>query len=179
MTYLRLGIGLLSGTLTITMMVLPTIIRTAEEAIKAVPVAMREGSLSLGATKLQTTFRIVVPAASPGILSGVILAIGRAAGETAALLFTLGTDYRLVEGFTSSARVLAVHLFFLVKEGLSTDKGFATATVLVLVILIVNLHDDPAHRSDQSHARGGFGQMIKGVKLRTENSPSLIGTSRR
>ena len=137
-TYLRLGIGLLSGTLTVTMMVLPTIIRTAEEAIKAVPVAMREGSLSLGATKLQTTFRIVVPAASPGILSGVILAIGRAAGETAALLFTLGTDYRLVEGFTSSARVLAVHLFFLVKEGLSTDKGFATATVLVLVILIVN-----------------------------------------
>ncbi len=138
-TILRLGIGLLSGTLTLTIMLLPTIIRTSEEAIRGVPVSLRAGSLALGATKWQTTIRVVVPAASPGILTGVILAIGRAVGETAALLFTMGTDYRLVTGLRSSARGLSVHLFYLLKEGISFDRAFATGTILVVIVVIVNL----------------------------------------
>lgn len=138
-TLLHLGIGLLSGTLTLTMMLLPTIIRTSEEAIRGAPLALREGSLALGATKWQTTVLVVVPAAIPGILTGVLLAVGRAVGETAALLFTMGTDYRLVEGLRSSARVLSVHLYYLLKEGISFDKAFATGTILVIIVLIVNL----------------------------------------
>jgi len=133
------GIGLLSGTLTVTLMILPTIIRTSEEALKAVPSGLREGSLALGATKLQTIFRVVVPAAVPGILTGVILALGRAVGETAALLFTMGFDYRLVKDLTSSARMLSVHLYQLVREGISFDRAFATATVLIFIVFIVNL----------------------------------------
>ena len=132
------GIGLLSGTLTITMMILPTIIRTSEEALKAVPFGLREGSLALGATRLQTIFRVVVPAATPGILTGVILAVGRAVGETAALLFTMGFDYRLVKDLSSSARMLSVHLYQLVREGISFDRAFATATILIIVVFIVN-----------------------------------------
>jgi phosphate transport system permease protein len=137
-TILKLGIGLLSGTLTITMMILPTIVRTSEEAIKAVPLSYREGSLALGATKWQTIVRAVLPPATPGIMTGVILGIGRAIGETAALLFTMGTDYRLVRDLGSSARTLTVHLYILVKEGISFERAFATATILVVVILIVN-----------------------------------------
>ena len=138
-TILRMGIGLISGTLTITIMLLPTIIRTSEEAIRSVSRSLREGSLALGATKWQTTMRVIVPAAIPGIMTGVILAIGRAVGETAALLFTMGTDYRLVQGLRSSARTLSVHLFYLLKEGISNDKAFATGTVLIIIVLIVNL----------------------------------------
>lgn len=136
---LGLGAGLLSGTLTISFMILPTIIRTAEEAIKTVPESYYAGSLALGATKWQSISRVIVPAASPGIISGVILAMGRAVGETAALLFTMGSDYRIVTDLTSSARVLSVHLYLLVKEGISFEKGFATATILVMVILVMNL----------------------------------------
>jgi phosphate transport system permease protein len=135
---LKLGIGLLSGTLTITMMILPTIVRASEEAIKAVPVSYREGSLALGATKWQTIVHSVLPPATPGILTGVILAIGRAIGETAALLFTMGTDYRMVKDLSSSARTLSVHLYILVKEGLSFERAFATGTILIVVILVVN-----------------------------------------
>jgi phosphate transport system permease protein len=137
-TLLKFGIGLLSGTLTITMMILPTIIRTAEEAIKAVPVSYREGSLALGATKWQTIVRSVIPPAAPGIMTGIILAVGRAVGETAALLFTMGTGYRMVKDLTSSARTLSVHLYILVKEGISFERAFATGTILIAVILIVN-----------------------------------------
>ena len=137
-TLLKLGIGLISGTLTITMMILPTIIRTAEEAIKAVPMSYREGSLALGATKWQTIVRSVIPPAAPGIMTGIILAIGRAVGETAALLFTMGTDYRMVKNLSSSARTLSVHLYILVKEGISFERAFATGTILIAVILIVN-----------------------------------------
>ena len=102
------------------------------------PVSYREGSLALGATKWQTIVRSVLPPATPGILTGVILAIGRAIGETAALLFTMGTDYRMVKDLSSSARTLSVHLYILVKEGLSFERAFATGTILIVVILIVN-----------------------------------------
>jgi len=136
--YLDIGAGLFSGTLTITFMILPTIIRAAEEAIKSVPQSMRESSLALGATKWQTVTRVVVPAAIPGIMTGLILAIGRAVGETAALLFTMGSDYRLARDFLSSARVLSVHLYILVREGISFERAFATGTILIIIILLIN-----------------------------------------
>lgn len=135
---LHFGFGLLSGSLTLTLMILPTIIRTSEEALKSIPRSMREGSLALGATKLQTIFRVVVPAASPGILTGLILAVGRAVGETAALLFTMGADYKLAKGLFSSARGLSAHVYLLFAEGISFDRAFSTATVLVVVVLAFN-----------------------------------------
>ncbi|MDC7225755.1 MAG: phosphate ABC transporter permease PstA [Spirochaetales bacterium] len=137
--YMNLGIGLLSGTLTLTLMILPTIVRTSEEAIKAVPRSFRAGSLALGAGKWQTIYKVVIPAAAPGILTGVILAVGRAVGETAALLFTMGFDYRRVENLNTSARVLSTHLYQLVKEGISFDRAFATATILIVIVLAVNV----------------------------------------
>jgi phosphate transport system permease protein len=136
---LGMGIGFISSTLTITLMVLPTIIRTTEEALKSVPHSLREGSLALGATKLQTIVKVVLPTASPGILTGIILAIGRTVGETAVLIYTLGSNYDLVSGPSSSARVLSLHLYMLFSEALSFDRTFATAAVLVIIILITNL----------------------------------------
>jgi phosphate transport system permease protein len=136
---LGFGFGLLSGSLTLTLMILPTIVRTSEEALKAVPGGLREGSLALGATKLQTIVRVVVPAAAGGILTGLILGIGRAVGETAALLFTMGSDYKLAKGLFSSARSLSAHVYLLFAEGISFDRAFSTATVLVVVVLAFNL----------------------------------------
>lgn len=136
---LGFGFGLLSGSLTLTLMILPTIVRTSEEALKAVPGGLREGSLALGATKLQTVLRVVLPAAMPGILTGLILGIGRAVGETAALLFTMGSDYKLAKGLHSSARSLSAHVYLLFAEGISFDRAFSTATVLVVVVLAFNL----------------------------------------
>ena len=135
---LGFGIGFLSSTLTVTLMILPTLIRTAEEALKAVPLSFREGSLALGATKLQTTLRVTLPAAYPGILTGIILSLGRTVGETAVLLYTLGSSYELVRGPSSSARVLSLHLYMLFSEALSFERAFATGAVLVFIILIVN-----------------------------------------
>jgi len=136
---LGLGIGFISSTLTVTLMVLPTIIRTTEEALKSVPQSLREGSLALGATKLQTIVKVVLPAASSGILTGIILSIGRTVGETAVLIYTLGSNYDLVSGPSSSARVLSLHLYMLFSEAVSFDRTFATAAVLVIIILITNL----------------------------------------
>jgi phosphate transport system permease protein len=135
---LGFGFGLLSGCLTLTLMILPTIVRTSEEALKSVPKSLREGSLALGATKLQTILRVVVPAAAPGILTGLILAVGRAVGETAALLFTMGSDYKLAKGLSSSARSLSAHVYLLFAEGISFDRAFSTATVLIVVVLAFN-----------------------------------------
>jgi phosphate transport system permease protein len=135
---LKLGIGLLSGTLTLTIMILPTMIRTSEEAFKAVPMSYREGSLALGATKWQTMTGVVVPAAAPGIITGVILGIGRAVGETAALLFTMGSSYDLAKSLSDSARVLSLHLYILAKEGISFERAFATGAILIFIVLIVN-----------------------------------------
>ena len=111
--FLGMGIGFISATLSVTLMILPTIVRTSEEALKSVPMSFREGSLALGATKLQTVIKVVIPAASPGILTGVILGVGRVIGETAVLLYTLGSSYDLVRSLTSSARVLSLHLYLL------------------------------------------------------------------
>jgi phosphate transport system permease protein len=138
-TLLRLKIGLLSGSLTLTLMILPTIIRTTEEALKAVPRGLRDGSLALGATQLQTIVRVVLPAASAGILTGIILAVGRAVGETAALIFTMGADYRMASDLFSSTRVLSVHLYLLIAEGISFDRAFAAAAILIFIVLTVNL----------------------------------------
>ncbi len=136
---LHFGFGLLSGCLTLTLMILPTIVRTSEEALKSVPRALREGSLALGATKLQTIAKVVLPAAAPGILTGLILGIGRAVGETAALLFTMGSDYKLATGLFSSARALSTHVYLLFAEGISFDRAFSTATVLILIVLLFNV----------------------------------------
>jgi len=134
---LSFRMGLLSGALTMTMMILPTIIRTAEEALKAVPNSLREGSLGLGATKWQTITRIVIPAAAPGILNGVILGMGRVIGETAALMFTMGMGGDIVGLFTA-ARTMSVHLYYIFSEGISKDRAFATAAILIIVVLLIN-----------------------------------------
>ena len=132
------GISLLSGSLTLTLMILPTIVRTAEEALKSVPHSFREGSFALGATKVQTIFRVVLPAAFPAITSGVILASGRALGETAALLYTMGSNYNLTSGLFDSTRTLAVHIYLIIAEGIASERAFASGAVLVFFILIIN-----------------------------------------
>lgn len=130
--------SLIAGALTLAIMVLPTIIRTTEEALIAVPDSYREGSYGLGAGKLRTVFKIVLPSAVPGILSGIILSIGRIVGETAALIFTSGTVAEVPQKLTDSARTLAVHMYCLMTEGLYTGQAYATAVVLIITVLIIN-----------------------------------------
>lgn len=130
--------SLLAGTLTLAIMILPLIMRTTEEALKSVPDSYREGSFGLGAGKLRTVFRIVLPSAVPGILSGVILGIGRIVGETAALIYTAGTVTGVADGLFSSGRTLSVHMYALLSEGLYTDQAYATAVVLLVVVIIIN-----------------------------------------
>ncbi len=137
-TYLKLGYSLVAGALTVAIMVLPLILRTTEEALMSVPDSFREGSFGLGAGKVRTVFKIVLPAAVPGILSGIILAIGRIVGETAALIYTAGTVANLPQSPLSSGRTLAIHMYELSREGLHTDKAYATAFVLLLVVLLIN-----------------------------------------
>lgn len=132
------GYSLIAGVLTLAIMVLPVIIRTTEESIMAVDASYREGSYGLGAGKLQTVFKIVLPSAVPGILSGIILSTGRIVGETAALIYTAGTVPDAAEKLTSSSRTLSVHLYCLLNEGLHTEEAYATAVVLLLVVLIIN-----------------------------------------
>lgn len=133
------GWSLLSGALTAATMILPTIIRTSEEALKTVPPSYREGSLALGATKWQTISRVVLPSAIPGIVTGVILSIGRVVGETAALMLTLGGSLRMPTGVFDQARTMSMHLYLVSMEVGAMDKAFATATVLIGTILIINL----------------------------------------
>lgn len=130
--------SMISGVLTLTMMVLPTIIRTTEEALLAVPDSYREGSFGLGAGKLRTIFKIILPSAVPGILSGVILAIGRIVGETAALIYTSGTVADTATSLMDSARTLSVHLYCLLNEGLFTEQAYATAVILLLLVVGIN-----------------------------------------
>ncbi|MBN2897867.1 MAG: phosphate ABC transporter permease PstA [Clostridia bacterium] len=137
--YLKMGWCILSGAITLSIMVLPTIIRTTEEALKSVPMAYREGSLGLGATKLRTIWKCVLPSAIPGILTSVILSIGRVVGETAAVYLTAGMAPYIPKSAFESGRTLAVHLYLLAKEGISFEKAFATATVLIMIILVINI----------------------------------------
>ncbi len=132
------GMSILSGALTLAIMVLPVIMRTTEEALVAVPKSYREGSFGLGAGKLRTIFRIVLPAAMPGIFSGIVLSVGRIVGETAALIYTAGTVTTAATSLTSSGRTLAVHMYLLSKEGLNTDQAYATAVVLLVLVILIN-----------------------------------------
>ncbi|MCX8160355.1 MAG: phosphate ABC transporter permease PstA [Candidatus Saccharicenans sp.] len=136
---LRFGWSILSGGLTLAFMVLPTIIRTSEEAIKAVPSAYRLVSFSLGSTRWQTVTRVVLPSAIPGIVTGVILSIGRSIGETAAVIFTAGSALRMPNSLFSSSRTMSVHFYILAKEGVSMPKAYGTAAVLVISILVINI----------------------------------------
>ena len=137
-TKLKWGLSLLSGAFTLAIMILPLIMRTTEESLKSVPESYREGSFGLGAGKLRTIFRIVLPAAVPGILAGVILAIGRVVGETAALMYTAGTVAQIPDSVMGSGRTLALHMYVLSNEGLHTDKAYATAVVLLVLVIGIN-----------------------------------------
>lgn len=138
-TKLKFGWSILSGGLTLAFMILPTIIRTSEEAIRAVPGSFRQVSYSLGSTKWQTVGRVVLPSALPGIATGIILSIGRSIGETAAVIFTAGSALRLPNSIFSSSRTMSVHFYILAREGISMSKAYGTAAVLVIAILLINL----------------------------------------
>jgi len=138
-TALKLRMSILSGSITLSIMILPLIIRTTEEALKAVPNSYREGSLALGATKLTTIAKIIIPSAIQGILTAVILSVGRIVGETAALYLTAGMVTRIPDDIMSSGRSLSVHLYMLAKEGISFEQAFATATILLIIVAIINL----------------------------------------
>lgn len=141
------GYSMLSGALTLAIMVLPSIMRTTEEALKAVPDSYREGSFGLGAGRLRTVFVVILPSAIPGILAGVILAIGRITGETAALIYTAGTVPGIpttklagvpIFDMMSSGRTLAIHMYALLNEGLYMEQAYATAVVLLVMVLLIN-----------------------------------------
>lgn len=137
-TTLGWGFSLLAGASTLAIMILPLIMRTTEEALKSVPDSFREGSFGLGAGKLRTVFKIVLPSAVPGILAGVILAIGRIVGETAALIYTAGTVAKVPSNVMGSGRTLAVHMYNLASEGLHMDEAYATAVVLLILVVGIN-----------------------------------------
>lgn len=130
--------SILSGSFTLAIMILPLIMRTTEEALKAVPDSYREGSFGLGAGRLRTVFRITLPAAMPGVLSGIILGIGRITGETAALLYTAGTAADIATDVMQPGRTLAVHMYCLINEGLYTNQAYATAVVLLVMVVGIN-----------------------------------------
>lgn len=137
-TALHWGVSILAGAFTMSIMILPLIMRTAQEALLSVSDSFREASFGLGAGKLRTIFRIVLPAAVPGILAGVILAIGRVVGETAALIYTAGSVAEIPKNLLSSGRTLAVHMYALSSEGLYTDQAYATAVILLVFVLLIN-----------------------------------------
>ncbi|UVF02549.1 phosphate ABC transporter permease PstA [Streptococcus equinus] len=137
--YAHFGLSLLSGGITLSIMILPLIMRTTEEALLSVPDGYREGAFALGAGKLRTIFRIVLPSAIPGIFSGVILAIGRIIGESAALIFTAGTVAEVARSVFSSSRTLAVHMYAISGEGLYLNQTYATAVVLLVLVIGINV----------------------------------------
>ena len=137
-TALYWGYSLLSGSMTLVIMILPLIIRTTEEALLGVPDAYREASFGLGAGKLRTVFKVVLPSAIPGILSGVVLATGRIVGETAALIYTAGAVAKVPGSLMGSGRTLAVHMYVLSSEGLYMDQAYATAVILLVFVLVLN-----------------------------------------
>ncbi len=138
-TKLGFGWSILSGSLTLSFMLLPTIIRTSEEAIRAVPAADREASFSLGSTRWQMVTRVVMPSATPGVVTGIMLSLGRAIGETAAVIFTAGSALRLPTSLFSSSRTMSVHFYILAREGISVENAYGTAAVLIIAILGINI----------------------------------------
>jgi len=136
--FLRMNLSLIAGALTLSIMILPLIMRTTEEALLAVPDTYREGSFGLGADRLRTIFRVVLPSAAPGILAGVILGIGRIVGETAALIYTAGTVPEVAGSLFDSARTLSVHMYTLASEGLHIEEAYATAVVLLATVAGIN-----------------------------------------
>ncbi len=137
--YLGMGLSLVSGAFTLALMILPVIIRTAQEALIAVPQSIREGSLGLGAGKARTVTCAVLPAAVPGILSGIMLGTGRIAGESAALIFTAGTAAQTAARLSDSARTLAVHIYVLCGEGIHFGEAYASAAVLLVLSVVLNM----------------------------------------
>ena len=137
--YLNLGWSILSGGLTLAVMILPTIIRTSEEAIRTVPPMYREVSFSLGGTKWQTMIKVLIPSALPGIATGIILSIGRCVAETAAVILTAGSALRMPTSLFSPARTMAVHFYILAREGISLEKAYGTAALLIILILLINI----------------------------------------
>ena len=135
---LKWGFSVLAGAFTLSIMILPLIMRQTEEALKAVPDSYREGSFGLGAGKLRTVFRIVLPSAVPGILAGAILAIGRIVGETAALIYTAGTVAQVPKNVLGSGRTLAIHMYMLSSEGLYMNQAYATAVILLVLVVAIN-----------------------------------------
>jgi phosphate transport system permease protein len=136
--YLNLGWSILSGGLTVAAMVLPTIISTAEEAVKAIPYSYREVSYSLGGTKWQTVIKVILPSAFPGIFTGIILSVGRSIGETAAVILTAGSSLLMPTTLFSPARTLSVHFYILAREGISMEMAYGTGAALILLVLLVN-----------------------------------------
>ena len=135
---LKMGYSMMSGACTLAIMILPLIMRTAEEALKSVPDSYREASFGLGAGKLRTIFKIVLPSAVPGILSGVILTTGRVVGETAALIYTAGTVAQVPKNVLGSGRTLAIHMYMLSSEGLYMNQAYATAVILLVLVVAIN-----------------------------------------
>lgn len=153
-TALKWGYSLLAGSMTLVIMILPLIIRTTEEALIGVPDAYREASFGLGAGKLRTIFKVVLPSAIPGILSGVVLATGRIVGETAALLYTAGSVAKVPSSLLGSGRSLAVHMYILSSEGLYMEQAYATAVVLLVFVLALNGLSSLCARKISSAATG-------------------------
>lgn len=137
--FLGLGMSILSGVLTVSIMILPLIIRSTEEALKAVPMGFREASFGLGAGKIRTIFKVVLPSAANGILAGIILGIGRIVGETAALLYTAGTSPNIGSDILTTGRTLSVHMYMLTSEALYIDQAYATSAILLGIVLIINI----------------------------------------
>jgi len=136
---LEMGWSILSGSLTLAVMVLPTIIRTSEEAIRSVPKTYREVSFSLGATRWQTVKKVILPNALPGIVTGIMLSVGRSIGETAAVIFTAGSSLRMPSSIFDSTRTMAVHFYILAREGISNENAYGTAALLIIAVLFINL----------------------------------------
>ena len=137
--FLNLGLSIVAGAATLSIMILPLIMRTTEEALLSVEDGYREGSFALGAGKLRTIFQVVLPSALPGIFSGVVLALGRVIGESAALIFTAGTVAEVAKSLTSSGRTLAVHMYLISGEGIYVNQTYATAVFLLILVIVMNL----------------------------------------
>ena len=137
--FLNLGLSIIAGAATLSIIILPLIMRTTEEALLSVEDGYREGSFALGAGKLRTIFQVVLPSALPGIFSGVVLALGRVIGESAALIFTAGTVAEVAKSLTSSGRTLAVHMYLISGEGIYVNQTYATAVILLILVIVMNL----------------------------------------